>query len=304
MYTARDNNDLSGALPAGLGDLGPALKRLSLVGNRISELPTEIGTLTGLVFLNLVNNQLTGVPAEFRTVNPSKFCLLSGNPSFSCANVGFGTTCCTSDNCGDTPTCYGAPPCAYADTACAAGAECPGGTAVSAACADRSKFSENPCACTALQQLAALSDTLQNEAPWDNLANKAYCQESLGGLQVACAPVGGVQLPTGVYGDSIGLAGALPPSLGELGSSLTILGLAGNVITSVPTELGALTGLEYLDLTDNQLTGVPAEFRTVNPPNGCQLYDNAGFSCANVGAGTSCCDAFNCPAGTSTCYQG
>ena len=66
-------------------------------------------------------------------------------------------------------------PCDYSDTACAAGSICPGGTAVSAECADRSAFAENPCACTALQQLAALSSDLQTEAPWDDLANSAYC---------------------------------------------------------------------------------------------------------------------------------
>ena len=52
---------------------------------------------------------------------------------------------------------------------------CPGGTVVSAKCADRSAFGENPYACTALQELAALSSFLQNEAPWNDLANAAYC---------------------------------------------------------------------------------------------------------------------------------
>ena len=85
-------------------------------------------------------------------------------------------------------------PCTYADTTCNADAPCPGGTAVSAECADRSGFNENPCACTALEQLAALSSELQAEAPWNDLANAAYCQA--GSLRVNCATVGGVQLPT------------------------------------------------------------------------------------------------------------
>ena len=45
---------------------------------------------------------------------------------------------------------------------------CPGGTVVSAKCADRSAFGENPYACTALQELAALSSFLHNEAPWND----------------------------------------------------------------------------------------------------------------------------------------
>ena len=49
----------------------------------------------------------------------------------------------------------------------------------------------------------------------------------------------------------------------------------------------------------------PAEFRTVNLSGTCILSNNdPGFSCANVGADTSCCTADNCPGGTSTCYSG
>ena len=202
--------------------------------------------------------------------------------------------------------------CSYADRKCAVGATCPGGTPVSAECADRSAFSESPCACTALKQLVALSQWgLPTRPPWNDLANTAYCQ---GGsrLNVECAPgVGGVQLPTDVAGSGLGLAGALPPSLGDLGPSLTELVLFNNTITSVPTELGALTGLTALYLNNNQLTGVPTDFRTVNPTDGCYLFNNPGFSCANVGAGTTCCTGAdrldnNCGEGLpgGPCYTG
>jgi len=83
--------------------------------------------------------------------------------------------------------------CGYSDRTCVAGSICPRGTVVSAACADRSAFKESPCACTALQQLAALSPTLQQETPWSALADFPYC---LGGsLKVVCKKVDGVQLP-------------------------------------------------------------------------------------------------------------
>ena len=124
---------------------------------------------------------------------------------------------------------------------------------------------------------------------------------------MVCTTVGRVRLPTSVKGDSVGLAGALPPSLGELGPSLTSLNLPVNAITSLPTELGDLTSLEVLALEDNQLTGVPTDFRTFNPSGGCFLYGNPGFSCANVGAGTTCCIAENnCGEGLSggPCYTG
>ena len=75
----------------------------------------------------------------------------------------------------------------------------------------------------------------------------------------------------------------------------------------MPTELAALTGLTSLVLRGNQLTGVPTEFRTFNPSGACYLFANPGFSCANVGAGTTCCTSRNnCGEGLSggPCYSG
>ena len=102
---------------------------------------------------------------------------------------------------------------------------------------------------------------------------------------------------------------SVPAEIGAL-KGLEDMGLGGNALAS-PTELAALTGLAELDLRDNQLTGVPAEFRTWGPSSTCYLFDNPGFSCANVGAGTSCCtgdDDFgnNCGEGLSggPCYAG
>ena len=89
-----------------------------------------------------------------------------------------GGSCVAACSEGEAPTSGNvcAPPCSYTDATCAAGATCPGGTLVSAACADRSAFDESPCACTALQELAALSAAnLATEAPWNDLANAAYC---------------------------------------------------------------------------------------------------------------------------------
>ena len=357
------------SVPTEVGAL-TGLTFLDLSYNDLTSVPTELAALTGLSYLYLGSNQLTGVPTEFRTVDPSIACSFSVNPGFSCANLGAGTSCCNRFSCSDTATCYGST-CTYADTACAAGSTCPGGTAVSAECADRSAFGESPCACTALQELAALSHDLQAEVPWADLASAAYCQ--IGDLTVDCATVDGVQLPTYVNGYNVGVAGALPPSLGELGplvtnlylgtnaitsvptelgaltglrnlaldfnaitsvpteigaltgleilvlynnaitslpteigalTGLTILRLDNNAITSVPTELGALTSLFTLDLYANQLTGVPTEFRTWGPSQGCTLFANPNFSCANVGVGTSCCNTDNCGSTVATCYRG
>ena len=95
---------------------------------------------------------------------------------------------------------------------------------------------------------------------------------------------------------------SLPTELGLL-AGLAYLGLDTNDLTSVPSELGALAGLEVLGLDHKRLTGVPAEFWTWGPSDVCLLSYNPGFSCANVGAGTSCCIDYNC-GDISTCFQG
>ena len=81
--------------------------------------------------------------------------------------------------------------------------------------------------------------------------------------------------------------------------------------SKVPAEIADLTGLSYLDLSDNQLTGVPTEFRTWGPtyPTGsrgiCSFAFNEGFSCANVGFTTACCTSENCDSPSySPCYMG
>ena len=99
------SNNAITSLPTELGALS-GLEDLGLIANDLTSVPTEIAALTGLAGLYLYDNQLTGVPAEFRAVDPSVYCWLSNNPSFSCANVGAGTSCCTGDeqfgnNCGE-----------------------------------------------------------------------------------------------------------------------------------------------------------------------------------------------------------
>ena len=215
------------ALPTEMGAL-TSMQYLLLEDNALSSLPTEIGALTGLVNLDLEDNQLTGFPAELQTWDMSNNCVLASNdPGFSCANVGAGTACCTASNCpnGGTSTCYTPPactyaditciagdncpegtlvsaacadrsafnenPCAYPDTTCTAGDNCPEGTLVSTECADRSAFGENPCACTALQELAGLSSTLVFEVPWVDLASDPYCQD--GSVRVTCKTVNGMR---------------------------------------------------------------------------------------------------------------
>ena len=59
-----------------------------------------------------------------------------------------------------------------------------------------------------------------------------------------------------LYG--FGLTGAVPAEIGQL-TSLRVLNLGDNQLTSLPAEIGQLTSLKELDLSDNQLTSLPAE---------------------------------------------
>ena len=179
--------------------------------------------------------------------------------------------------------------------------------------------------------LAETSSTLPSKKPWSNLSKNRYCGGG-GGLKVNCPTfewnaniIDGADI---VAEGNDPLTGAMPPSAGDLGggtvlealtlsgnditslptqigflTTLTKLDLDSNSITSVPSELAALTSLENLFLYNNQLTGVPNEFQTWGPSGFCYLADNPNFSCANVGAGTTCCTADTC-GDTSTCFQG
>jgi len=98
----------------------------------------------------------------------------------------------------------------------------------------------------------------------------------------------------------------VPTEIGAL-ASLVKLELGFNSLETVPSEMAALT-LDTLNLEANNLVEVPEEFRTVSPRNECKFNANPtsillpDFSCANLGAGTSCCTIRNC-GDTSTCYQ-
>ena len=275
----------------------------------------EIAEIAELVDLEF-NKQKKETKLRFRIAKDDRAGLDAFDPSSGACAVEFFTPC-------NSP-----PPtplrCSYSDTACAVGSICPAGTVVSAECANRSAFGESPCACTALQQFVAPSAFLQQFPPWNDLANTPYCIELAG---ITCAEFDGVLLPTRIEACNAGINGPTPPSVGEFAPSLEYACLAGNGITAMPTEIGlltvletfnvssnaltavpselaALTSLEVLDLSDNELAELPDEFVSVSPSDVCELSGNApGFSCADVGFGSTCCTADNC-GDTSTCFGG
>ena len=78
-YVTGSNTDLAGALPSSLGDLGPSLTALYLDDNAITSIPSEIGALAGLEYLNLGENAITSLPSELGALTGLMVLVLSDN---------------------------------------------------------------------------------------------------------------------------------------------------------------------------------------------------------------------------------
>ena len=103
------------------------------------------------------------------------------------------------------------------------------------------------------EALAALYDATDgpnwtNQGGWKNYLNPC----AWGGVTCTNGHV------TSLTRDSNGLSGPVPPEIGDL-TNLQSLSLSNNQLTSIPAQIGNLTNLQYLILNDNQLTGIPPE---------------------------------------------
>ena len=86
-----DNNQLTGEIPAELGNL-TYLTELHLDNNQLTgEIPAELGNLTNLKDLDLSNNQLTGeIPSALADLSNLEVLLLSGNQLTGCIPASLG----------------------------------------------------------------------------------------------------------------------------------------------------------------------------------------------------------------------
>ena len=85
----------------------------------------------------------------------------------------------------------------------------------------------------------------------------------------------------------VGLTGAVQACIGWF-TSLRVLYLNNNKLTSVPAEIGQLTSLEELHLHENQLTSLPAEIGLLTSLWQLQLHCNRLTSVlASIGRLTS-----------------
>ena len=69
------------------------------------------------------------------------------------------------------------------------------------------------------------------------------------------------------------LTGPIPGELGNL-SNLESLNLSNNRLTGIPGELGNLSNLESLNLSDNRLTGIPGELGSLSNLESLYLSSN------------------------------
>ena len=204
-------NELTGEIPAELGNL-PSLGSLALSANELTgEIPAELGDLPNLEWLGLSGNQLTGeIPAELGGLTNLEVLSLSGNQLT-----------------GEIP------------------AELGGLTNLVRIHLQGNQLTgEIPAELGSLTNLAGLylaNNQLTGEIPAE-----------LGGL----ANLGRLHL----QGNE--LTGEIPAELGSL-TNLAGLLLSSNQLTGeIPAELGNLTNLEELALSSNQLTGcIPAGLR-------------------------------------------
>ena len=225
-----DNNNLTGPIPRELGKLSN-LEVLSLSNNYLTgEIPAELSNLSNLGILDLNENQLTGeIPQELDRLSGLELLSIGGNRFTGCIPVSLKHI----NNLGfygrDLPFCNGM---------------ATSGTTI------------DPERCTHINPVEGvdinpglLSDCEALLAARDKLAGGVYLNW-------------GVDIGPGFEGELSWIGVSVE------GTPLRVTGLSlrGSYLQGeIPSEIGKLTNLEYIDLYDNQLTGeIPAELENLS----------------------------------------
>ncbi|MDE2965548.1 MAG: leucine-rich repeat domain-containing protein [Acidobacteriota bacterium] len=249
------NNNLTGAIASQLGNLA-SLERLLLYGNGLQgTIPSQLGNLANLTNLGLSNNQLTGaIPAELGNLSNLTSLSLSSNRLT-----------------GSIPTWLG-----------------------NLSNLRRLRLSDNQLTGTIPSQLGNLANLtdlwlrynqLTGAIPsqLSNLANLTDLWLSNNQLTGSIpSELGNLSNLTDLVLFDNQLTGAIPSQLGDL-ANLRYLYLSGNQLTGdLPSQLGNLSNLEWLDLDNNQLTGtLPQSFANLGALNYFYFRGNAGL-CAQA----------------------
>ena len=227
-----DSNQLSGSIPAELGDLSKMFF-LHLAENQLSgEIPTELGSLANLVWLYLWDNQLSGeIPAELGSLTNLSVLSLWGNQLS-----------------GEIPAELGSP------------------TNLSVLdLAENQLTGEIPTelgSLTNLSVLALAENQLTGEIPTElgsltNLSVLALAENQLTGE--IPTELGSLSNLQELYLLGNELSGEIPAELGSL-TNLTVLALSVNEFSGeMPQGLTAMTALEYFGSYSNQGLCAPVD---------------------------------------------
>ena len=267
-------NQLSGAIPAELGNLAN-LEVLWLHSNQLSGMiPSALGNLANLTTLVLRGNQLSGrIPAELANLSNLTTLFLSGNQLSGCVPDGLQGVLRDFLQL-DLPFCG------------AAVSASPDSLALVALynATDGDNWTNNTNWLSAkpigewhgittnangrVTQLNLSQNQLSGVIPSElaNLANLTILRLFSNQLSGAIPPqLGSLSNLKWLLLRQNELSGAIPASLGNL-ANLTILDLSDNQLSgAIPAELGNLANLTQLGLADNQLSGaIPAELANLS----------------------------------------
>ena len=216
---------------------------LSIADNDLENLPSEIGQLVNLTYLDCSRNLMSGLPPELSHLH-LEVLLMSDNKLFSIPAVVCGIGCNHKQ-----------------DTDIISGNEVTGVPTLRVLDVARNSIITLP---SGIGKLVELEELRINS---NKIRHLAHVIENLHHLQILDARDNSVpSLPvelgkctglTELYLDNNQLS-SIPASIGNL-TNLTRFGISNNEITSFPLSLSNLTSLERLDFENNNVT-VPCEF--------------------------------------------
>jgi Leucine-rich repeat (LRR) protein/PKD repeat protein len=242
------NNNLTGSIPAELGNL-TALQFLNLpISQLTGSIPTELGNLTALQGLNLSHNQLTGsIPPELGNLTVLEELNLTANQFTGSIPAELGNLTALYGLSLENNQLTGSIPAELGDL-------------------------------TALYGLNLVDNQLTGSIPAElgNLTALHYLNMAYNQLSGSIpTELGNLKSLQGLSLSNNQLTGSIPAELGNL-TELYSLALYTNQLTgSIPAQLGNLMALQYLFLHDNQLTGsVPSELGNLTKLISLYLYSN------------------------------
>ncbi len=276
------NGGLTGVIPAQLGSL-PGLTTLYLHRNQLTgAIPSELGSLSNLQGLYIQRNQLTGeIPAQLGDLSNLTRLYLINNGFTGCipaalrdvqhSDVGSAGLLFCAEN---TPTPTPEPD---QDSGCSNGIAVP-------------NPEDNPGLVRDCDILLYVKDALRGDYPLNWSADTAISDWD--GVRVHPTRRGVIHInfgrwDYGRYNEKYGypyyertLNGVIPPELGSL-SNLWGLFLSNTQLTGpIPPELGNLSNLDQLLIDDNQLTGeIPSELGKLSNLRYLTVHDNQLTGC-------------------------